>query len=139
LNSPVLAHYLKKVGVSAKEDSNPLLSIKGIDIPRLQKQFKQERITNFLKTFAHTQRNTCDTLQQVDILGNEFKTIIHTLKGVSGSLAVFKVYELTIAIEKSTDHNTMSKLLEELCQELRMAINSIDQSFPPEKEVEKSM
>ena len=127
----VLTHYLKKVGVSAKEDSDPLLSIKGIDIPRLQKQFKQERIASFLTTFAHTQRNTCETIQNLDILSNEFKTIIHTLKGVSGSLAVFKVYELTIAIEKSTDKNATSRLLEELCQELRMIIDSIDHFFPP--------
>ncbi len=102
-------------------------------MPRLQKQFKQEQIVNFLKTFANTQGDVCSKLQKIELGSTEFKAIIHTLKGVSGSLAITKVYELTISIEKSTDKNATLEMLETLCQEMHLIIDSINRSFPVEE------
>jgi response regulator RpfG family c-di-GMP phosphodiesterase len=129
----VLTRYLTKTGIATKEKLDQDTAIEGIDMPRLQKQFKQERIFSFLKTFANTQGDVCSRLQKVELNGSEFKEIIHALKGVSGSLAIAKVYELTIAIEKSTDQNTTLEMLESLCQEMHLIIHSINRSFPIEE------
>jgi HPt (histidine-containing phosphotransfer) domain-containing protein len=104
-------------------------------MPRLQKQFNQEQIVSFLKAFTNTQHDVCSKLQKVELGNTEFKAIIHTLKGVSGSLAITKVYELTISIEKSTDKNVTLTMLETLCQEMHLTIDSINRSFPAEETV----
>jgi two-component system sensor histidine kinase/response regulator len=129
----VLARYLTKTGIATKEKLDQDTAIEGIDMSRLQKQFKQERIVSFLKTFANTQGDVCSRLQKVELNSSEFKAIIHALKGVSGSLAIAKVYELTISIEKSTDQDTTLIMLENLCQEMHLIIDSINRSFPVEE------
>ena len=117
----------------AKEDSSDEIVIDGVDMTRLQKQFKPQSIESFLRTFANSQRDTCDKLQKVEIFSDEFKTIIHTLKGVSGNLSIFKIYELTINIEQSTNQEAVLKMVSQLCQEMQLTIDSINRSFPPEE------
>jgi two-component system, sensor histidine kinase and response regulator len=116
-----------------QEGSNDEIIIYGVDVASLQKQFKPQRIESFLKTFANTQRDMCDKLQKVEIFSNEFKTIIHTLKGVSGNLSISKIYELTINIEQSKNQEAVSKMVSQLCQEMQLTIASIDRSFPEEE------
>jgi CheY-like chemotaxis protein/HPt (histidine-containing phosphotransfer) domain-containing protein len=132
----ILANYLKIAGSTVKEDSTDTIVIDGVDIAHLQKQFKPKRIASFLKTFAKTQRDTCYKLQKIQLFSDEFKSTIHTLKGVSGNLFISKIYELTISIEKATDPDATQKIVSKLCQEMRLIIDSIDHTFPPENEIE---
>jgi HPt (histidine-containing phosphotransfer) domain-containing protein len=115
------------------EDSSDEIVIDGVDMAYLQKEFKPQSIESFLKTFANSQRDTCDKLQKVEIFSNEFKAIIHTLKGVSGNLSIFKISELTINIEQSTNQEAVVKMVSQLCQEMKLTIASINRYFPPEE------
>lgn len=129
----ILSRYLKTVSHIGlpKESISAITAVEGIDMPHLQMLFKEEeKIVNFLKLFANTQRNFCTTIQYYAIGSPKFNSAIHTLKGVSGNIAATKIHELTILIEKAKDTDEVSSLLDILCLELTLLIDTIDYHQP---------
>ncbi|MDD5716876.1 MAG: PAS domain S-box protein [Sulfuricurvum sp.] len=129
----ILTRYLKQTGTAAKEHLEIGVDIDGIDLAYFMKQFKSERVAGLFKTFAATQRDFCSKIANVEIGTDEFRTMIHTLKGVSGNLAFTKAYELTKSIEQSVSRDETAKMVRELCAAMEKTIASIDHVFPPEK------
>jgi CheY-like chemotaxis protein len=127
----VLSRYLPVVErpVTNKSVTNgPSLSFKGIDMSHLYKIYKdEEKILNYLKLFAKTQRNFCTHVEQYSIGSAEFKAAIHTFKGVSGNIAAIKLHETAVHIENSDDDDTIKALLHTLCDDLNELIVEIDQ------------
>lgn len=125
----ILSRYLKTVTHIRlpKEPISDITAIEGIDMLHLQILLKEEeKIVNYLKLFANTKRNFCTTIQQYVIGSPEFNSAIHTLKGVSGNIAATKIHELTMLIEKAKDTDEVSSLLDMLCLELTLLIDTID-------------
>lgn len=127
----ILSRYLPVTErpVTNKSVANgPFLSFEGIDMPHLYKIYKdEEKILNYLKLFAKTQRNFCTHVEQYSIGSTEFKAAIHTFKGVSGNVAAIKLHETAVHIENSDDEDTIKELLHTLCDDLNELIVEIDQ------------
>lgn len=135
LLTATLATYLISYDASEqpreKEESSSvvldrLTSIEDIELDELTELIGDaSKVANLLQTFANTQRDFCSKVQQLDIGSEDFRRMIHALKGVSGSLKAKKLYQLCVRIELS-DVAAKTSLLPVLCAQLTAIIESID-------------
>jgi PAS domain S-box-containing protein len=126
----VLSDYLKTSEKPREENeqrNHSLLNISGVNIEKLHDLFLNDaKILTLLKTFAITQKDFCDNLDKTPIGSEPYKKMIHSLKGVSGSITALKIYQLCIDIEESNDHTYSKRLISELCAELTALMSEID-------------
>lgn len=143
----VLSQYLHTTFLDSEktdqktDDFLTNFNIAGIDTQQLAKITTQkEKIDKYLKLFVDTQRDFCANIQTKKIGSDAFKTIIHTLKGVSGNIAAVKIHDLTSQIEMTTEADHVARLLMTLCTEMTDLIERIthylpkqDDTYPVEK------
>ncbi len=98
-----------------------------IDYKKLK---KPEQVERFLKIFAEGHREFSKKLIQVPIGGEEFKQMIHALKGVSGNVSAMDVYEIVKVIDECGDTDLQKTLVPRLIEELDHVIESIDLKYP---------
>lgn len=114
------------------------LDIYGIDIDKALDRVAddEEILFKILKRFAASQK---DAMQKIDKMykdGNldEFKMAVHTLKGLSGNIEATSVYEALKKLENSTkeegaDSEAIISLMQEIDEELKKVVASIDANF----------
>jgi PAS domain S-box-containing protein len=140
----VLSHYLhmsENPREEGEQSNHSILDIDGLDIEKLHTLFLNDtKILTLLTTFSATQKDFCHNLNQIPIGSEVFKKMIHSLKGVSGSITALKVYQLCIDIEECNDHTSLKKLVDELCTNLTRLIGEIDRvTLPPIPEMTQSV
>lgn len=124
----VLRRYLK-TGSPVVIDEVPETNapINGINMEYLERTMrKKDRVNKLLKVFASTQRNFCDELRLQELGSPKFKSMIHSLKGVSGNLSAQKIYDLTLTIETLSERSHIEAAVEDLCHEVSNVIHAID-------------
>lgn len=127
----VLTTYLKVIKTDIKNQNSSKVSMKpifNIDFSRLEELYStQDDILNILKSFARTQKNFCQSLPNTTIDHN-FKTSLHSLKGVSGNIGAKQVHNLCIEIEKRLFLNKpLKSLINELYDILSNLIKDIEE------------
>lgn len=105
------------------------------DLHSFSQMFQPDQIERFVRKFAEKYRDIGRQLKG-NILGDEeLNQMIHTLKGVSGTLGFKRVYELSVMVDDCDDSQSQTVLLESLSEALNRAIYLIDERFPPEQKV----
>lgn len=127
----VLTTYLKVIKTDIKNQNSSKVSMKpifNIDFSRLEELYStQDDILNILKSFARTQKIFCQSLPNTTIDHN-FKTSLHSLKGVSGNIGAKQVHNLCIEIEKRLFLNKpLKSLINELYNILSNLIKDIEE------------
>ncbi len=107
-----------------------LQKIQGIDLPLLTKQIKKpEKIARYLRKFAEDNADFCAQLRPLTLGSQAFKLKIHSLKGVSGNLAILSLHQLCKDIESATDLLSQQRLVNQLCDGLSLIIQQIEQTL----------
>lgn len=105
-----------------------LQKIQGIDFKRLERQLKTpEKMARYLRTFADGHADFCEALRGLTLGSQGFKQKIHSLKGVSGNLAIMSLHQMCKDIEVSTDFVSQQGLVNQLCDRLTQMIHEINQ------------
>jgi HPt (histidine-containing phosphotransfer) domain-containing protein len=100
--------------------------IEGLEVHKLEELLgDKEKIVSILKTFHITQREFCEKLSQTQYLDKKFQTLIHSLKGVGGSIFAQEIYDLCVQIENSSEIEEISLLVEELCRVHKKIIDAV--------------
>ncbi len=103
----------------------------GIDMNDLSKKLKKpEQVERFLKLFAQGYREFSQKLMNVPIGSEEFKQLIHGIKGVSGNVSAMMVYAIVKVIDECDDEDIQKELVPSLIEELDHVIASIDERYP---------
>ena len=110
-------HYLPYAYKSSNSSDVSSTYIEGVETEKLIELLgSHEKMTSILKTFYITQRNFCEKLSAVEIMDDKFKTLIHSLKGVSGSIFAQELYDLCVKIELNLEQKNVSSLVFNLCE-----------------------
>jgi len=114
------------------------LDIYGIDIDKalLRVADDEEILFGILKRFAASRKDEMQKIAKMYKEGNldEFKMAVHTLKGLSGNIEATTIYEALKKLESSVkdegaNSQTIVSLIEEIDEELKKVIASIDANF----------
>jgi CheY-like chemotaxis protein len=123
----ILLKYFKEVGVKhVTHETAEVLRVDGVDMDRLKDKLQPDMIKKFLKTFAQTQCDFCEKIATLPIESKEFKMMIHSIKGVSGNLAMTNINALAKACEETQEEYKMTQIRDELCRYITSIISSID-------------
>ena len=127
----VLKKWLKLTPKEQKINLNSVdLEIDGLDLKELIDRVGESRevIKNLLLKFAKDYQNI-ENLLNIDTLEKEaFDRDMHSLKGVSGNLSLYKIHQLSKEIYESSDFEKREKLLPVLKNLIRKTINKINSS-----------
>ena len=105
--------------------------IEGINTTKLMLNLDQDTslASKLLLDFAKEYENLDKELEENAIGTQEFNSLIHTLKGVSGNLLISDVYEYAKTIDESDDLSVKQALLEPLKNELTKVVQNIKLSI----------
>jgi len=111
----VLTQYLeiaptKIVNIPQKVDIEP---IEGVNMDELLERFNydEKSIYRNLKIFTQDNESVLTQIKTLDIHSDEFDTLMHNLKGLSGNLALTDIYYYASRIYQSKDKDEMLTLL----------------------------
>ena len=102
--------------------------IDGVNLKELINRLNNNKKLAFemLETFAKSKENIVDDINSIDVESEEFKSLIHTIKGVSANLALIDVYEYSNEIYSCKDRNEKEKLLPKLKDSLTDVLKEIN-------------
>lgn len=127
----LLGKYLKTDWIAEDVMVEKSDDVYGIDMMDLSKKLKKpEQIERFLKLFAQGHREFSQKLMNVPIGSEEFKQLIHGIKGVSGNVSAMMVYAIVKVIDECDDRDMQKELIPSLIEELDHVIASIDERYP---------
>ncbi|MFZ3053183.1 MAG: response regulator [Sulfuricurvum sp.] len=127
----LLGKYLKTDWIAEDVMVEKSDDVYGIDMMDLSKKLKKpEQIERFLKLFAQGHREFSQKLMNVPIGSEEFKQLIHGIKGVSGNVSAMMVYAIVKVIDECDDTDIQKELIPSLIEELDHVIASIDERYP---------
>ncbi|MDP3587153.1 MAG: response regulator [Sulfuricurvum sp.] len=127
----LLGKYLKTDWIAEDVIVEKSDDVYGIDMMDLSKKLKKpEQIERFLKLFAQGHREFSQKLMNIPIGSEEFKQLIHAIKGVSGNVSAMMVYAIVKVIDECGDAEIQKELIPSLIEELDHVIASIDERYP---------
>jgi len=127
----LLAKYLKTAWIDEGFVVEKSDDVYGIDMVDLIKKLKKpEQVERFLKIFAEGHRTFSEKIIQVPIGEEEFKQMIHGIKGVSGNVSAMNLYAIVKVIDECGDIEIQKELVPHLIEELDHLIASIDMKYP---------
>lgn len=125
----ILCKYLtcKKISNPPKEYKKTEKFDDIIDIEALidrvgDKELAYDVLIEFVKQY----RDINIKLDAYSVGGEEFNKLVHSLKGVSGTLSLIRIYNIAFAINQSNDIELKRELLPKLQAEIEVAIDMID-------------
>lgn len=125
----LLKHISKKVDIHNSHEyleNENIPELKHLDI----KQVVPQTLSN-MTIYTNLALRFCEQYANInlDMSSPDYKGILHTLKGLSGTIGAQKLYELAKQLESDADENT----LKSLTQELRLVCEEIAQNFPKDE------
>lgn len=127
----LLGKYLKTDWIAEDVIIEKSDDVYGIDMTDLSNKLKKpEQVERFLKLFAQGHREFSQKLINVPIGSEEFKQMIHGIKGVSGNVSAIMVYAIVKVIDECGDEDIQKELVPSLIEELDHVIASIDERYP---------
>ncbi|MDD2652169.1 MAG: PAS domain S-box protein [Sulfurimonas sp.] len=144
---PKTNHQMTQDSSGKKEGANLYtLDIYGIDIDKALDRVAddEEILFGILKRFAASRKDEMQKIAKMYEEGNfdEFKMAVHTLKGLSGNIEATAVYEALKKLENSikeegVNSKTIKSLMQEIDEELKKVVASIETNFSNLKEEKK--
>jgi HPt (histidine-containing phosphotransfer) domain-containing protein len=106
-------------------------TIEGIDMNDLISRIgnDREKRKKYLLYFCEQYGTITSRLDTISMESEEFHNLIHTLKGASGNLSINRVYELTLAIEKSVDLEEIKILRAALIASINDVVEAIGKFY----------
>ncbi len=131
----VLLKYIsKKVDITKIEDSNleNLPTLKYLNVKKII-PFTLSNLSIYTNLVLKFVAEYKDLKLEIDSL--EFKDIVHTLKGLSGTIGAEKLYLLSQELEINPNKELLSKFL----KELELVCNEIEENFQKHNETNKNI
>jgi HPt (histidine-containing phosphotransfer) domain-containing protein len=119
------------------DENKQVVLIDGIDLARVSENMMEndyQTIYPLYDMFKKRYEKFSEKIKGLDKNSKEFKEYIHSLKGTSGNLCIYKVHELCKKIE-ITDEPSI--LIDELSNELSHIIKEISNNISPRIKVEQ--
>lgn len=136
----ILDTYLEKsekTTTSINQESI-IIDIDGIDSNRLLNLYdSKDQIVNIFKLYCKSQKDFQTNLESVELFSEAFNQLVHTLKGISSNIGAKNISKLCDDIEKSTDREITSILINKLYGELNELLTSINKYIKDNEVVQK--
>jgi PAS domain S-box-containing protein len=112
--------------------SDNLIKIDGIDIQKLYSAMDndEKEVYNLLSNFKSSYKEKVDYLSSVDLDSIEAKEYIHKLKGVSGNLKIYNIYENCKTLESINSIEDKIEVKNRLEKDLKDIIKRLEESLP---------
>lgn len=124
----LIKKYFKTINIEEVIDDSNIINLKNIDLKKIQNTLKidDQEIYSMYDKFKNDYRNT-QHIKELELNSKEFHEFIHKLKGVSGNLAIQKVYDISKEINET---NNISKL-DDLIKEINFVVKEIENKITP--------
>jgi len=137
----ILRKYLQieQKSKEAKVNKGKIPSINGINMEELFDRFGQNQHLAYqaLLQFSLQMSENIEELKNIEIDSERFDALIHTIKGLSGNLAIEEVYRLSTEIYASQHYREKRTLLAELLECLDSAIADIREFCDREEQAQE--
>jgi|GEM_PF-3328632 len=119
--------HIEQKSKEAKVNKGKIASINGINMEELFDRFGQNQHLAYqaLLQFSLQMSENIEELKNIEIESERFDALIHTIKGLSGNLAIEEVYRLSTEIYASKHYGEKRTLLAELLECLDSVIADI--------------
>ncbi len=141
-------HKSERVYIKKEQEDDTDLTIpviEGVNIEEgLRRMAGNKKLyIELLNKYTLNNKNICENLKENIDSGNEKEAlrVIHTFKGVSGNIGVFKIYEISKKIEEkmkseiefSDEIDELKKAVEDIFQKIENALRSLNSKKTKEK------
>ena len=114
---------------SSTLSSYMLPDIKGIDMNALINRVGSLNLAlMLLETFMHSYRDFSKSIALLDVQSSAFSGMLHKLKGVSGNLSLYAIYDKISQIESAIDSDQKHQMLIDLLELLDRVLSALETS-----------
>lgn len=143
LGKPIVLEELKKVlkeyfnlklqVQTQQKSAKQIDAVRGINIEELLERFNNQKYLAYqsLLDFAKNKSTIILQIESLSCDSEEFETLIHNLKGLSGNLSLSEVFQYSSKIHDTNDIQTRQKYLPDLLDSLKIVLNSISENITP--------
>ena len=131
----IISKYLDASFEEVLPNNEPIIEnhFEGIDLKELVERLNNDKELSYkmLINFSKNKNNILNELSSLDIKSDEFNSLIHNIKGLSGNLSLYDVFKYSTKIYTSNIFEEKIKFLAKLKDSLTIVMKTINEEIVP--------